>query len=841
MHPWRLWWRAGLAWPVVVFLSLSSLGQEAPLVREPNTTLQLPQQPGGYGYQFSDALGLPFEAPVVITSPPGETNRLFIVEQRGRIIVITNLAQPTATVFLNLVSRTVYGGEQGLLGLAFHPDYARNGRFFVFRTCNARTGSQTSDRLHDRLSEFQVSPTNPNQASPTERILFQQSDDAGNHNGGDLHFGPDGYLYVALGDEGNANDSLNNSQTLTKDFFAGILRLDVDGRPESLAPNPHPAVVEGSYRVPADNPYVGATNFLGRPVDPEQVRTEFWSVGLRNPWRISFDPATGELWVGDVGQGSRESVFLSRRGANHGWAYREGNIQGPKSGAPPGFTTNPEFQYVPPIHTYGHGSGPTQGNSITGGRVYRGTRLAQLHGQYLFADYVSGNVWALRRREGATPVVTRLLGRGGISGFGVDPRNGDILACSHQTGRILRLDYNDQFTGAPLPPTLADTGAFSDLATLTPHPGIVAYDVNLSFWSDDATKHRWFCVPDTNQFLSFFPDTTFGSPAGTVWIKHFSIELTNGVPESSRRLETRFLVRNAGGIYGITYRWDSADNATLVPEEGAEEVLSRVVEGVSVEQTWRYPSRAECLMCHTPQAGHSLSFNAAQWHTPFAAVDASPLAALVAAGYFSEPPESLRPLKTVVPPAHEEASLEWRARSWLAVNCGPCHRAGGTGGGFFDVQLSTPTALTGLINGVLSDNGGNETNRVIVPGDLEHSVLWQRMSQRGPGQMPPLASTIVDPEGVELLRQWIEQLGQPLPADPPTLSLETDEAGFRLLVRQPVNQALTLEASSDLLSGRWEPVDLPGTEPIYLTEPREVVLEPHPEETQFYRVRGEGP
>lgn len=398
--------------------------------REAGTLLQVPQVPGGYGYRFVDALRLSVTAPVALVTPPGGDRRLFIVEQAGRISVITNLSAPTRTVFLNLAGQTVSGGEQGMLGLAFHPRYSENGRFFVFRT--ARTGPSGVRVLHDVLSEFRVSATNPNFADPASEIpLFRQIDEASNHNGGDLHFGPDGYLYVSLGDEGGGDDAYGNSQRIDRELFSGILRLDVDRRPGSLPPNrdsANPAQVFAyttNYSIPADNPWVGAQQFLGRPVDPTRVRTEFWSVGLRNPWRMSFDRATGELWVGDVGQNAAEIVTLSRAGANHGWAFREGNLRGPRAGEPAGFRTAPAFGYVAPVHTYSHGTGPTRGNSITGGVVYRGSRMAPLFGSYVFADYVSGNVWALRRREGQAPLVTRLTGLTGISAFGVDPRNGD--------------------------------------------------------------------------------------------------------------------------------------------------------------------------------------------------------------------------------------------------------------------------------------------------------------------------------------------------------------------------------------------------------------------------------
>lgn len=241
---------------------------------------------------------------------------------------------------------------------------------------------------------------------------------------------------------------------------------------------------------------------------------------------------------------------------------------------------------MPPVHTYAHGGGPNQGNSLTGGLVYRGSRLARLHGAYVYADYASGNVWALRRQESGPPQIQRLLGKDGLVSSGTDPRNGDILIGDLFSSRLFRLDYNPTFTGAPLPETLADTGALADPETLTPAAGFVAYDVNQAFWSDAAQKRRWFCVPDTNQFLGLRTNDAWSAPSGTVWMKHFDLELTNGVPASVRRLETRFIVRNSNGVFGVTYRWDSKTNAVLVPETGADELITRVVNGVAQTQTW---------------------------------------------------------------------------------------------------------------------------------------------------------------------------------------------------------------------------------------------------------------
>jgi mono/diheme cytochrome c family protein len=271
-------------------------------------------------------------------------------------------------------------------------------------------------------------------------------------------------------------------------------------------------------------------------------------------------------------------------------------------------------------------------------------------------------------------------------------------------------------------------------------------------------------------------------------------------------------------------------------------VFERTINGGVVSQTWRYPSRAECLICHTPQARHTLSFTASQLHPPPGATAAGhDLQALIRAGYFQAPPASVTSVKTLARLADPQASLEWRARSWLAVNCASCHRAGGTGGGFFDLQLATATADTGVINGPLSDGGGDPANRVVVPGDLDHSMLWQRMRTRGPGAMPPVGSTVVDPEGVELVRQWIESLAQPVEPETPSVHASLVDGKLELRVRQPANQAVTLEASPTLDPGRWSPVELPGLSPGFWVEPRELTLEPVPEPSTFYRVRGQGP
>ena len=374
---------------------------------------------------------LAFAEPLAIVSPPGETNRLFVVEKKGRIIVVPDLAQPAREVFLDISDRlgTNTDGELGLLALAFHPQYAANRQFYVWYT--QFTGFGRAAHGTSRLARFQASADNSNAADhASERLLIVQPDEASNHNGGELLFGPDGYLYLSVGDEGAYNDIFENSQRITKDFFAGILRIDVDRRPGSVAPNPHPAVQPDTYSIPSDNPFVGATHFNGETVEPSAVRTEFWAVGLRNVWRMAFDSKTGQLWAADVGQNSSEEIDIIVRGGNYGWNFRESRGRGPRA-------VPERLALVDPVWDYPR----DKGTSVTGGFVYRGARYPDLDGHYLFADFASGRVWALRPdgdRRVSSDRVRQIAQIPGVASFGLDPRSGDILIASLSAG-LLRL------------------------------------------------------------------------------------------------------------------------------------------------------------------------------------------------------------------------------------------------------------------------------------------------------------------------------------------------------------------------------------------------------------------
>ncbi len=771
---------------LLVAMSFSAAAQ---LARVPNTSLtNLPPVPPQLGYAINNAFaGVTFSLPVCLASPPGETNRLFVLEQAGNIVVITNLANPTRTVFMSL--SVLSDGESGLLGLAFHPGFATNRYFFVFSSRQLTT-TQGSGR-HQVISRFQVTATNANVAlANTELVLIQQLDSANNHNGGDLHFGADGYLYVSVGDEGAQYNGNRNAQIITNKFFSAILRLDVDKRAGNFLPNSNPASTT-NYFIPADNPFVGKTNFNGQNFSATNVRTEFYSIGYRNPWRFSFDDATGWMYVGDVGQDNYEEVDVVTNGANCGWAYYEGVHLAKSLYSQSTILTNPPAGLVFPIQEYAHGSGTSQGNSVIGGVVYRGNRITQLYGAYIFSDYNSGNVWMLRYDGSNTVPFQRIAGASSPAAIGTDPRNGDVLFCQHGNSQIGRLDYNATQTGASLPPTLADTGAFTNLTTLAPAAGIVPYDLNVPFWSDNAVKSRWFSVPNTNLAITFNATGNWSFPTGSVWIKHFEIELTNGVTASRKRLETRFIIRNTNGIYGITYRWDSLTNATLVPEAGTNETLVINDGGNLRPQIWHYPSRSECLACHTPVGGYALGFNTAQLNRSqtYGALTTNQISALNAAGYFTPlVTDNPATLLTLASPTNTAFSLEFRVRSFLAANCVQCHQPGGPAGrAAWDARIITPTLLAGLITNAPVNNFGSTNNFIIAPRSPTNSVLLTRLGARDLAalpsiQMPPLASNLTNAQATQLITDWINSLPTDGSPAPPQFTL-TARASNALVLR----------------------------------------------------------
>ena len=737
-----------ISWPLLALFCLFSAIAE---VREANGTLQLPLYEPIVGYGLTNAFsGIKFDFPVDAATPPGEANRLFVVERTGRIFVITNLLAPDKTLFLDLSSATESGYlETGLLGIAFHPGYATNRWFYVYRTAFLSFGTERV-ALRDCLSRFTASAADAGTADPaSELVIISQADEANTHNGGSLRFGPDGYLYLSLGFDHAPNRQLGaNPQGLDGSFFGGIIRIGVDKRPDSLAPNPHPNI-STNYAVPPDNPFIGLSEYGGSAIDPNLVRTEFYAIGLRNPWRFSFDSATGNLFCGDVGEGLWEEIDLIQKGGNYGWPYFEGDQEPFSSG-----TSRDGFLF--PLHAYPHGLDLRSGKCVIGGYVYHGSNVPHLDGVYVFGDYTSGHIWALRVDAGPGAEKEWLATSPGISSFALDPSNGDILVLDHTAGIIRRLVYQPPLRAKHLPQNLSETGAFSDLVRLAPSPGIRPFEVNVPFWSDNAIKSRWFYVPE-NEFIEFSDKNPWKFPPRTIWIKHFELEMTNNVASSRRHIETRFLARSPEGIYGMTYRWgEDQTNATLVAPEGMTEPFV-VRDGATIRtQVWTYPSRADCRLCHTSTAGYALGFNTRQINRAhnYDGADMNQIEYLSRYGYLTKPVENIEKLSELSPSGDVSAPLQHRARSYLDANCAQCHNPIDFAP-YWDARISTPLEKAGIIQG--HSYTGFPGKKIIKPGDLASSEVIRRLSDSY-DRMPPVATSVFDTNAIALLTNWITTL-----------------------------------------------------------------------------------
>ncbi len=352
---------------------------------------------------------LSFNKPVEFQHANDNSNRVFIVEKPGVIKVLVNSnTTDSADVFLDITSKVKSdGNEEGLLGLAFHPNYSINGYFFIYYIADSPRRSV--------ISRFSVSETNPNQANiSSELVLLEILQPYSNHNGGKLAFGPDNYLYIGTGDGGSAGDPLGNAQNLEV-LLGKILRIDIDN------------IVNGSYSIPADNPFYGNIN---------NYREEIYAYGLRNPWRFSFDSVTGWLWVADVGQGTIEELDIIESGNNYGWNIKEGTLcYNPPSGCD-------STGLIDPIFEYDH----SVGRSITGGYVYRGTNMTGQIGKYIYGDYINGQIWALEY-DSVNPTNNSLLIETtlSISTFGIDENN-NIYVLDYSSGNIYLLKSSSVLT-----------------------------------------------------------------------------------------------------------------------------------------------------------------------------------------------------------------------------------------------------------------------------------------------------------------------------------------------------------------------------------------------------------
>ena len=683
---------------------------------------------------------LKFDQPLELVAVP-EMNRLAVAERLGKIYTFENHSTVTEKRLLIDIGKTIYG-------LAFHPRFSQNGYFFV---------ASVDDPVAEvpegsRVSRYQADPKSLQAGLKSEKVILKWP--SGGHNGGCLRFGPDGYLYLATGDGSGIADELETGQDVG-DLLGSILRIDIDREGE-----------DKPYRIPPDNPFVGLSG----------ARSEIWAYGLRQAWRFSFDSANGDLWAGEVGQDLWEMVLLVQKGGNYGWSVQEG-FRPFRPERPVGPTP-----ILPPVVEHSH----TDFRSVTGGYVYHGKRQPEFKGGYIYGDYDTGKVWILRRQNGEVTEHRELANTPlRIVAFSEDSR-GEILLLDFISGAVHRLVRNPSTASdtPEFPQKLSDTGLFASTKDHEPVAGLIPYSVNAPLWSDHAYKERFLALPGDSQIeynAVVYPQPAPGVPSGwrfpdnTVIVKTFSLDMEVGSEDSRRRLETRILHHEripgtdeigAQVWKGYVYKWNEEQtDAYLLDAEGLDHTFTikdASAPGGTREQTWRFPSRTECTLCHTTAAKYVLGINTLQMNKDhdYGDVVANQLRTLEHLGIFTEPlPAPPEDLNRLVDYQDPEEDLGRRARSYLHANCAHCHVKWGGGNAEFQLVGTIPLEDTGIA-GVAPGHGSFELDEpsIILPGHPDRSLVHYRMKKLGLGRMPHIASNEVDEIGVRLIEEWIRLL-----------------------------------------------------------------------------------
>ncbi len=617
--------------------------------------------------------------------------------------------------------------------IVFHPRYVENGYVYI-----GSNGADQAGKIKTRITRYVVDRRPPYKFDPASATVIIDWESNG-HNGGSIAFGNDGMMYVTSGDGTADSDGNIAGQDMTK-LLSKVLRIDVD--------HPDPGKM---YSVPKDNPFVGR----------EGIRPETWAYGLRNPWRLTYDSKSDQLWVGQNGQDLWEQAYLVHPGENYGWSIMEGShsfYPDRKQGPTP---------IVMPTVEHHH----SEFRSLTGGVVYRGKKYPELDGVYIYGDYSTGKIWGVKH-DGRKVIWNRELADSHlqITWIGAD-HEGELIIADH------RGDGKGGFyTFAPMPKgvishfprKLSESGLFESVSGNRMKAGAIPYSVNAALWSDGAYKERWMVLPGESPKIDFTKSRGWGFPDRTVLVKSFALEMEAGNSKSRKWIETRFLTKQDGEWYGYSYLWnDEQTDATLVDRGGLDKEYSIRSAAETRTQKWHYPSRAECMVCHSRAANFVLGLSELQMNRDhdYGGIVDNQIRELKHLGVLKMSAEDEKTpaladsqSNKLVDPYDRTQDIDKRARSWIHANCSQCHVE--AGGGNARMELEFTTAREGMrVFDVkpLHHTFGLPDARLIAPGHPERSVLLHRISNRGDGHMPPLATNVVDREAVELVREWIEK------------------------------------------------------------------------------------
>lgn len=726
--------------------------------------------PGPSGnWALADAFpNLTFVDPVRLIADPRDVSRAFVVCRNGeiwRIPFSPEARKEEKTKVLDLSAHTLGFGDSGMMSIAFHPDFGvadnpNRGYIYVYYQYVPEQPKDFDPATPNylRLSRFTIADGAETIDPASELVMIQQFDRHAWHTGGGMFFGPDRFLYLAIGDEGGSNDFYKSGQKINDRLFAGILRIDVDQDPQRShpvrrkpaaipVPAGWPATFTQGYSIPNDNPWLDKKG---------GVLEEFWSIGTRNPHSMCHDDETGEIYVAEVGQDSREEITLARKGGNHQWPFKEGTIAGPAK--KPAKLIGRE---VPPVFDYAR----SMGGCVIGGMVYRGaTHAGTLTGKYIFGDHTSRGLYALERIDGKTAEAEFLvnipktagdkLRLSGISeGPDGEPYFIELGDPGTDTGKIHKLIRSGPPVAEP-PRLLSQTGAFLDTAKLSPSSTLLPYSVNSPLWTDGSAKQRWISVPSEGERVRYREQGEWDFPVGTVLVKHFALPVDDRDPSKTKPVETRFFVHGEDGLYyGVTYRWnEAATDAELISKRENRRFQITGKDGKPRAQTWTFPSRSDCYTCHSTDAGSVLGPRSHQF-------SAEQLESWNRLGLFGDSFGDHDPqtLARAVDPGNAHASLDERVKSYLDANCAHCHHPGGVAANF-DATFGTPLSSQKLIRGMVNRPLTGPDDQIVSPGDTPHSVMLARLSVTGAKQMPPIGKNVIDRKAVALIEDWIRSL-----------------------------------------------------------------------------------
>ena len=772
------------------------------------------------------------------------SNYVYALERNGGVWRVENT--PTANTKTKVLGITVDTSDNGgIHTFVFHPQYGIPGSPYR-NYCFVYYSIYTNSVFYYRVSRFTRDEVDGQLKN--ELVMIQQrARDRGQHAGGGMIFDTNGFLLVTFGDfsynTGKYPENLpknqwyQDAQRVDRIFQSAVLRLDVDQRGGSISAPPTrtlqgdtgPYAIPGTtqscppdhnfydpenrsgigYYIPLDNYFVlnpppagvGGVSAAGIPYPAHgPALQERHALGVRNPWRMAVDREDGEvLWfnVGSNGPLQYEEVDRLVPGGNYGWPFAEGIVsdtaetgfnQPPGDYAPVflGVTNRASPRQMDPLRMYAPGSGG--GVTVVGGVIYRGSKFPSLYGKLIYGDHQSGTVWVLdyKGKSPSNYVNTVLMqGVASIRQIVTDPSGQDILFATADTiKRLVNIPVQN-----PEPPALlSQTGVFTNLVTLAPRAGLIAYTPASPLWSDRAAKPRWVALPNASgipgvhdlasERITYSDNSEWTFPQGTVFVKQFNLPLDERDPENpllQKRLETRFLTRGTNGVYyAVTYKWNASDtDAQLLPTGDvsayAESFLVTNTAGGTYQQTWNFPSRLQCMECHQAAAGFVLGVKSRQLnhHQDYGTNVANQISTWRELGWFDNPPSltNLPLLATSKRLDDVTISSEWRVRSYLDSNCSHCHRPGAQSGrATFDVRLTTPTDLAGLIDAFPAAGDLGLTNaRIIRPRDPHASVLLKRdaLVDGGLVQMPPLAKTLLDHQYLVVLTNYIQRIGLP--------------------------------------------------------------------------------